>query len=332
MKKCIHVRGIEKGNSLDAYRIRNAACSPVAIPFLGREVKPCLQTLTLLRFYKWDMSRDHVFIDPQAKREDGSMEYDLYWRYIKGNSVGEVNFHSGGHGLCNQLNRIFEFFATESQLVVMSDTVPEIVMRRKRSWDMEQLPQKDLQPLVSLAFALCKSMNLRTWSLGPCKSARNMQPGIISRRCGLLDGNFFGVDMTQTPRIQLDHSGYTTDVEFSVKAWAADGGMIRFSGISAAHEYRASGGHSRSTPDAQAVRAKETDASLMRLAQEHPRLLRFVKDKTCSPRGMKYKFRPIGPKPWKLFGSYTMRGRPTSAKKRPMTVAERVRKHRKLHR
>ena len=331
MKKFIHVRGKEKGISLDAFRRRHTVCPPVAIPSLGREDKLCLQTLTLLRYYKWDMSRVHVFIDPQARREDGSMEYDLYWRYMKENSFGEVNLHPGGHGLCNQYNRIFEFFAAESQLVVMSDTVPEIVMRRKRSWDMEQLPQKDLQPLVSLAFALCRRMNLRTWSLGACKSAKNMQPGIISRKCGLLDGNFFGVDMTQTPRIQLDHSGYTTDVEFSVKAWAADGGMIRFSGISAAHEYRASGGHSRSTTDAQAARAKDTDASLKRLAKEYPRLLRFVEDKSCSHRGMKCKFRPIGPKPWRLFGTYSMRGRPTSAKKRPLSVAERVKKHRELH-
>ena len=330
MKKIIHACGKEEGISLDDYRVAISTCPPVAIPSWRREDKLCLQTLTLLRFYKWDMRRVHVFVDPQSRREDGSMEYDLYWRYMQENSFKEVNLHPGGQGLCNQYNRIFEFFAAESTLVVMSDTVPEIVMRRKRSWDMEKLPRKDLQPLVSLAFALCKSMNLRSWSLGACKSAKNMQPGIISRKCGLLDGNFFGVDLTKTPRIQLDHSGYTTDVEFSVKAWAADGGMIRFSGISAMHEYRASGGHARNTPDAQAAREKETDESLKRLAEEHPRLLQFSEDKTCSHRGMKYKFRPVGPKPWKLFGTYCMRGRPTSAKKRPLTGAERVRKHREL--
>ena len=330
MKKLIHARGKEEGISLDDYRVRNATCPPVAIPSHRREDMLCLQTLTLLRFYKWDMSRVHVFVDPQARRDNGSTEYDVYRRHMKENSFGDVHLHPGGHGLCNQYNRIFEFFAAESTLVVMSDTVPEIVMRRKRSWDLEQLPQKDLQPLVSLAFALCKSRNLRTWSLGSCKSAKNMRPGVISRKCGLLDGNFFGVDLTKTPRIQLDHSGYTTDVEFSVKAWAADGGMIRFSGISAMHKYRASGGHAHTTTDAQAARQKETDGSLKQLAEEHARLLQFIEDKPCSHRGMKYKFRQIGPKPWKLFGTYCMRGRPTSTRKRPLTGAERVRKHRKL--
>ena len=331
MMKLIHVRGKEEGISLDDYRVRNATCPPVAIPSFRREDKLCLQTLSLLRFYNWDMSRVHVFVDPQARRDDGSSEYDVYWRYMKDNSFGVVHLHPGGHGLCNQLNRIFEFFAAESKLVVMSDTVPTILMRRKRSFELEQLPQDDLQPLVSLAFALCKSINLRTWSLGSCKSAPNMRPGIISRKCGLLDGNFFGVDLTKTPRIHLDHSGYTSDVEFSVKAWVADGGMIRFSGISAMHQYRASGGHAHNTTDAQAARERATDESLKQLAEEHSRLLKFIGDKACSHRGMKYKFRAIGPKPWKLFGTYCMRGRPTSSKKRPMTGAERVRKHRKLY-
>ena len=331
MRRRIHPRSKEKVISQDDYRVRNATCPPVAIPSLGREDKVCLQTLTLLRWYKWDMCRVHVFIDPQAWREDGSVAYDLYWRYMKEDSFGEVKLHPGGPDLCKQYNRIFEFFADELTLVVMSDTVPAILMRRKRSWDMEQLPREDLQPLVSLAFAVCKSLNLRTWSLGACKSVKNMQPGIISRKCGLLDGNFFGVDLTKTPRIHLDHSGYTTDVEFSVKAWAADGGMIRFSGISAMHEYRASGGHAGSSQVAQAARTKETDESLQQLAQEYPRLLKFIGDKACSHRGMKYKFRPIGPKPWKLLGTYSLRGRPTSAKKRPLTAAERQRKHRELH-
>ena len=96
------------------------------------------------------MSRVHVLIDPQARREDGSLEYDLYWRYMKEDSFGEVNLHLGEPGLCKQYNRIYEFFADESTLVVRYDTVPEILMRRKRSWDMEQLPREDLQPLKKL--------------------------------------------------------------------------------------------------------------------------------------------------------------------------------------
>ena len=118
-----------------------------------------------------------------------------------------------------------------------------------------------------------------------------MQPDALSRKCGLLDGNFFEEDLTKTPNILLGHSGYTTDVELSVKAWSADRGMIRFSGISAMHEYRASGKHARSSQSAQAARMKETNESLQQLAEEYPRLLKFIGDKACSHRGMKYKFR-----------------------------------------
>ena len=150
LKRRIHPRSKEKVISLDDYRVRNATCPPVAIPSLGREDKVCLQTLTLLRWYKWDMCRVHVFIDPQAWREDGSVAYDLYWRYMKEDSCGEVKLHPGGPDLCKQYNRIFEFFADELTLVVMSDTVPAILMRRKRSWDMEQLSREDLQPLKKL--------------------------------------------------------------------------------------------------------------------------------------------------------------------------------------
>ena len=81
------------------------------------------------------------------------------------------------------------------------------------------------------------------------------------------------------------------------------------------HEYRASGGHARSSQSAQAARMKETDETLHQLAEEYPRLLEFIGDKAFSHRGMKYKFRPIGPKPWKLLGTYSLRGRPTSAKR-----------------
>ena len=329
MEKGIHCRGKTQGISLDEFRDGHATCPPVAIPTIRREEQLCAQTLAVLRYYKWDMSKVHVFVDPQARRCDGSTEYDCYAKYMNENSFGDVNLHPGGQGLCCQYNRIFDVFASEPALVIMSDTVPKILMRRKRSWELEQLPQDDLQPLVATAFALCKSMNLRCWSLSACKSAKNMHPGIISRKCGLLDGNCFGVDLTKTPRIFLNYSGFTTDVEFSAKAWAADGGFIRFSGICAVHKYRASGGHAGLTTDATAPRVKETDDSLQRLAKDYPQLIKFVGNKVCSHRGMKYRFRPIGPKPLRLFGTYCMRGRPTFYKKRPLTGAERVREHRK---
>ena len=78
-------------------------------------------------------------------------------------------------------------------------------------------------------------------------------------------------------------------------------------------------------------RAQKEASLFLGRPKEYPRLLQFIEDKACSHRGMKYKFRPIGPKPWKLFGTYSMRGRPTSEKKRPLSGAARVRKHRKPH-
>jgi len=130
----------------------------------------------------------------------------------------------------------------------------------------------------------------------------------------------------------LEGSGYTTDVEFSLKVWQADAGMIRFLGFSAQHAYRAPGGHGPTarTDEEAERRQKETDESLRNLAQSHPCLIRFVDKKSVSSRGMKYRFLQKGPSHLTLFGSYTLRGRPVSQGNRPMLAAERKRRSRAM--
>ena len=318
-------RSTVSGVSLESYRKSCGACIPVAIPSHGREAQLCDQTLATLQRYKWDMSKVHVFVNAAFRRQDGSLEHDNYAKYMDSHGYGSVKLHPGGDGLCAQYNRIFEFFGQTPQLLILSDTVPRLLYRRKKILEQEEYPEADFRPLVSMAFDLCLHLNVRAWSLGPCKSARNMQPGHISRRCGLLDGNCFGVNLMKEPRIEFAGSGYTTDVEFSLKAWTHDGGMVRFLGISADHVYRSAGGHHGPSLAAAKRRAMETSDSLRKLAKQHPKLLKFHGDKQ-SERGMHYAFRPVGPQPLILFGSYTRRGRPTQTKKRAMTTAERVRK------
>ena len=71
-----------------------------------------------------------------------------------------MQLHPGGKGLREQYNRIFEFFAGVTQVVIMSDTVPKILNRRERSLLQDELPLDDFKPLVALAFDLCQEMSV----------------------------------------------------------------------------------------------------------------------------------------------------------------------------
>lgn len=317
------------GVSLDSYRQIRHRCMPIAIPSFRREQELCNQTLMLLRRYGWNFGCVHIFVDPVSRREDGTCEYDNYYQYLRNHGFAGVQVHPGGVGLTAQYNRIFEFFAAEDKILCMSDTVPKIEWRRKKSLDVEDLPTADLLPLVSLAFDLCEDLKVRAWSLAPCKSPRNMLPGRISQKIGLLDGNCFGVWLKSKPRIELSGSGYTTDVEFTLKAWSADGGAIRFLGITAAHEYRSHGGHAIGGDEARRMRKAQTAESIQQLAKQYPKMLKFVKQKT-SENGMPYAFLPKGPPPLMLFGSYTMRGR-SPKQSRSRSPQQRVALHRQTH-
>ena len=51
--------------------------------------------------------------------------------------------------------------------------------------------------------------------------------GHLSRKFGLLDGNFFGVRSRGHPPLAMNMFHYTTDVDFSVRTWSRDGGFFR---------------------------------------------------------------------------------------------------------
>ena len=314
------------GVSLDSYRQIRNQCINIAIPSYRREQELCNQTLTLLRRYGWNLGRVHIFVDPITRREDGTCEYDNYYQYLRTHGFGAVQVHPGGVGLTAQYNRIFEFFASEDKILCMSDTVPRLQWRRKKSLDLDDLPTGDLLPLVSLAFDLCEEVKVRAWSLAPCKSPRNMLPGRISQKNGLLDGNCFGVCLKREPRIELTGSGYTTDIEFTLKAWNADGGAIRFLGITAAHEYRFEGGHASDGPEGRHKRKTETAHSIQRFAKEYPKLIKVVRQKTLEC-AMPYASLPKGLPPLMLFGSHTMRGR-SPIQRRSRSPQQRVASHR----
>ena len=297
----------------------------LAVPSLGREKVLCEQTLTLLRKYKWKMCNVHVFVDGLKRRDDGSCEYDNYYRHLKAHGFGEVQIHPGGDSLCAQYARIFEFFRGASCLCLASDTVSSLQWRRlSGSIATEDLPVDYLIPLVSLMFEQSVSAGFTTWSLAPCKSGRNMQPGHLSRKCGLLDGIFFGICLDRGEPVKLRESPYTTDVEMSVRTWMKDGGFLRFLGVTALHAYRSAGGHSVNGMT-QSRRVVDTSDSIKSLARQFPTLIRYNSAKT-SVKSMMYRFLPKGGRPIKVKQLYNARGRKPEYAARALTAAERQRR------
>ena len=315
---------------LQDYAKKKWDCVPIAVPSKGREEQLCEQTLTMLKHHGYDMSLVHVFVDGDRQREDGSAEYDRYWKKLRAEGFGMVGLHPGGKDLRGQYARIFQFFHDIPEVVLTTDMVPSIVVRKRiGSVAVEPLEQGLLTTLIRVGFDVCSSEGARAWSFASCKAGMNLIPGNISRKCGLLCGNFHGIRMSLGPPPSIEVSNYTTDVEFSLRCWTECEAMVRFLGIAASHAYRSRGGLSM-TASSPSARHKETCDAVQKLAKEFPQLLRTETKQKRRFSRMNYHFLQKGPKPMKFYGTFETRGRKVLKGWRPMTVKQRVAKHR-LH-
>ena len=301
---------------------------PVAVPSKGREEELCQQTLTMLKYHGYDMSMVHVFVDGEHQREDGSSEYDRYYRMMHSKGFGSVGLHPGGKYLRSQYARIFQFFQNVPELIVTTDMVPKIVMRKSpRNVCVEPLEKGMLKTIIRIGFDIASTEGARAWSLASCKAGMNLSPGTISRKCGLLCGNFHGIRMSLGPPPAMTTSNFTTDVEFSLRCWTECGAMVRFLGIAASHAYRSRGGLSTAALSPK-QRHAETCKAIRKLAKEFPTLLRTEDKQKRRVTRMNYHFKQKGPKPMKFYGTFETRGRKLSTGWRPLTVKQRVAKHR----
>ena len=305
---------------------------PVAIPSRGRSDLLCQQTLTMLAKHNYDMRDVHVFVDSNSERKDGSNEYDRYYQELRASGFGMVNVHPGGKDLRSQYARVFQFFAGVTELILTTDMVPNImVKRRPGSVEMQPLQNGMLATLIRVGFDVCRVTGARAWSLASCKEGMNLSAGAISLKCGLLCGNFCGVRMDVGPPPAMVTSNYTTDVEFSLRCWAECGCMVRFLGIAATHAYRSRGGLSMTAKSAQR-RQEDTYKAIEKLSREFPTLIRTVRKGIRSKTRMNYRFCQRGPKPMQFHGTFETRGRKLTAGWRPLTVRQRVAKHRLMKR
>ena len=203
--------------------------------------------------------------------------------------------------------------------------------RKPGNVELQPLQDRMLSTLIRVGFDVCRVTGARAWSLASCKEGLNLSAGAISLKCGLLCGNFCGVRMDVGPPPAMVTSNYTTDVEFSLRCWAECGCMVRFLGIAANHAYRSRGGLSMTAESAQR-RQEDTCKAIEKLSKEFPTLIRTVRRETRRKTRMNYRFCQKGPKPMQFYGTFETRGRKLTAGWRPLTVRQRVAKHRLMKR
>ena len=300
-------------------------CVPVAVPSKGRELELCEQTLSMLRYHAYDMKCVHVFVDGELQREDHTSEYDRYYHMLRSSGFGMVGLHPGGKDLRSQYDRIFQFFQNVPELVVTTDMVPQIVIRKHMNHvNVEPLEKGMLQTIIRIGFDISKEEKARAWSLASCKAGMNLTPGTISRRCGLLCGNFHGIRMDLGPPPAMTISNFTTDVEFSLRCWDESGSIVRFLGIAASHAYRSRGGLSMNSMSPEA-RYEQTNKAIEKLAKKFPKLIRTERKQSRRMTRMTYSFRQIGKAPMKFFGTFETRGPKLKKGWRPLTGKQRMR-------
>ena len=111
-----------------------------------------------------------------------------------------------------------------------------------------------------------KTRKCFTWSLSSYKSPRNMSPGTLSVKFGLLDGNCYGVLNRRQKNLRHVGCVFTTDLEWSCRAWTLDQGFFRYLHVAAEKTYRSLGGHRDQHDESQ--RSALTAKGIKRLARE----------------------------------------------------------------
>jgi hypothetical protein len=130
-------------------------------------------------------------------------------------------------------------------------------------------------PLIHHAHDLMIAGAFTAWSVNPIHNAGRMNSkNLISRKLGLLDGNFSGMLLPSDWKkccVTKDH-GLIYDVEWSASLWSRGHRFVRYMNMCANHKYRRVGGQQSVTMNPDARRALE-NACLKKLAAKFPKLL-----------------------------------------------------------
>jgi hypothetical protein len=302
----------------------------IIIPSFDRPETLCKQTLSWLRFQKVDESRIVVLVAPGKADTDGAglQEWERYVEATRVRGFGNIRIRAGGIGLCAQMMSGMQLVGVGNYMVVISDTVKCVKrhMAYKGIRSLTPIASGELIKVLSHGHDVLQSHGFVAWSSVANHNAIRMDPVNVSRRLGLLDGNFMGMIVPHNFRRFASLPDQIYYVALTAHLWNAGHRICRYMMLSCEHRYRLPGGQASNYPDPANGRKAE-DTAIINLAQEHPDLVKFAPSPKASVRTMQFKFTHHGLGPMTL-KRRVKRGRPRCDSSKIASSTSRVQKMR----
>jgi hypothetical protein len=160
--------------------------------------------------------------------------------------MNHINIVAGGVNLMEQYRRIMQYFAEGQYLLMMTDDVTKIVVKRSvPNTAIDNVDPGLLLALTAHAWHLMATRGSQCWSLQAHKNPLNLKAGRVSYKFGLLDGSCYVQRNSRDESLAIKVSNVTTDHEFSCRSWRRWTSFHRCLGVSAVKRCRSLGGLQR---------------------------------------------------------------------------------------
>jgi hypothetical protein len=176
-------------------------------------------------------------------------------------------------------------------MVVISDSVNCVKrhMAYKGIRSLTPIASGELIKVLSHGHDVLQSHGFVAWSSVANHNAIRMDPVNVSRRLGLLDGNFMGMIVPHNFRRFASLPDQIYYVALTAQLWNEGHRICRYMMLSCEHRYRLPGGQASNYTDP-ASRRRAEDRAIMNLAKELPDLVKFAPSPQASVRTMQFKF------------------------------------------
>lgn len=280
-----------------------AASFHVVIPSFDRPRELVRQTLPFLLSHGISCDKICVFLQPG--RRDHAPETRPEWERYSDElrkAAMPVQLREGGKGLTEQMLAAFDWAGEGAYIVVCSDTVrtmQRLGTDRSRKKKMVPLRAGELQLVLQHGAKLMRDYGFQAWSPCAVHKAQWMSKHRLTRRLGLLDGNFLGLKIPPDYATLRNLPDQVFFVGLSCWLWKHGYSFVRYSMLACLHPYRLPGGQATRFPTESARRRRENEA-IQNLAHDFPGLISFQKKTTHSLKRMQYKFASLGPDPLRM--------------------------------
>jgi hypothetical protein len=224
----------------------------VVIPSYDRPEAVCGKTLSLLRRHGVPDHSIVVLITPGRLPGNKETEWNRYRFSFLKNGFEGVRREIGALGLEKQIWQGMQFVGQGNYMICMTDDVSNISMLRllSRTKGLQRGPEAltagGLLGVFSLGWQLINDLAVGGWGVNCAHDGRSLDPNLVSRSLGLVEGNLYGIKVNLKEEMQCLLSGVLCDHETSCRMWAHGGRFVRFQMLCVVHSYRMKGGYQSS--------------------------------------------------------------------------------------